>query len=516
VRKHRKKAGLLAAVAAVGTMLGALSPGFASATTVPTGYDTATSTGTIGPAAPGDAITVPQILERGQDWINDAVPYSEYAGWEDAATGGPYRTDCSGFVSMAWGLQKSQTTETLPSVSNVVIGNNGNTGNIQNQTNLQAGDALDYTSTHVVLFTAWTNLSSGYFAYDAEHTTDVPPNQTVAQATVYGSSLEGYPITDFEDLRYDNLTPTTAFTAWMGGPNSGNDLWSASGPANGSLAGLQNVSGTGPLNSAPALAVDPSNGYVYAYWEGGPDSGNALWEAYWDGSSWHGPYDRDMGPLNSQPTVAISGDGTAYVFWEGGPDSGNDLWEAYGSPSGPLNGPYNISGTGPLNSAPAAAIDGSGNIAVYWEGGPDSGNALWEEYGTASSANDPSPSSVSWSGPYDRQMGPLNSAPTVAMSPGGTAYVFWQGGPDSGNALFQAQGPASGSLSGPYNRHMGPLGSAPSAGIGANGYTYVYWEGGPNSGNALFEGYWNGSSWVGPYNRGMGPLDSQPAVAVAG
>jgi hypothetical protein len=102
------------------------------------------------------------------------------------------------------------------------------------------------------------------------------------------------------------------------------------------------------------------------------------------------------------------------------------------------------------------------------------------------------------------------------MSASGTAYVFWEGGPDSGYALFQAQGPASGSLGGPYNRHIGPLNSAPSAGIDANGATYVYWEGGPDSGNALWEAYWNGSAWVGPYNRGMGPLDSQPAVAIAG
>ncbi len=312
----------------------------------------------------------------------------------------------------------------------------------------------------------------------------------------------------------------TAYTVWMGGPNSGYDLWEASGPADGSLAGPSNQK-MGPLNSAPALAVGP-NGYIYAYWEGGPDSGNALWEAYWNGSSWQGPFNRGQGPLNSQPTVAIkptitpttvssgepegTGDGTAYVFWQGGPNSGNALYEASGNPTGNLNGPDKIPNMGPLNSAPTAGIDADGNIAVYWEGGPDSGNALWEAYWNGSS----------WVGPYNRGMGPLNSAPTVAMSAGGTAYVFWQGGPNSGNALFQAQGPASGSLSGPYNRHMGPLNSAPSAGVDGNGNTYIYWQGGPDSGNALWEAYWNGSSWAGPYNRGMGPLDSQPAVAISG
>jgi hypothetical protein len=498
MHRPRKKAALLAAAAVAGAMLTALAPGAAFATYVPTGYDTATSTGTIGPAAPGDPITVPQVLERAQDWINNGVQYSQTEGWEDNAVGGPYRDDCSGFVSMAWGLKNSLVTQTLPSVADLVD------SSIMEQTNLQPGDALDYTADHVVLFSSWTDISSGDgdFYYDAEHAPGQVANQM--KGSTWASTLEGYSISDFEDLRYDDLTPTTAFTAWMGGPNSGYDLWVASGAANGSLTGPANR-GMGPLNSAPALAVDPANGYVYAYWEGGPDSGNALWEAYWDGSSWHGPYNRGMGPLDSQPTVAINGNGTAYIYWEGGPDSGNALWEATGSPSGALNGPYNL-GMGPLGSAPAAAIDGSGNIGVYWKGGPDSGNDLWEAYWNGSS----------WGGPYDRGMGPLNSAPTVAMSPGGTAYVFWQGGPNSGDALFQAQGPASGSLSGPYNRGMGPLDSAPSAGIGANGATYIYWEGGPDSGNDLWEAYWNGSAWAGPYNRGMGPLDSQPAVAVAG
>jgi hypothetical protein len=95
-----------------------------------------------------------------------------------------------------------------------------------------------------------------------------------------------------------------------------------------------------------------------------------------------------------------------------------------------------------------------------------------------------------------------------------TAYPVWMGGPDSGNALWEAQGSATGSLSGPYNRGMGPLDSAPSVAVGQNGYIYVYWEGGPDSGYDLWEAYWDGSSWRGPFDRGMGPLNSQPTVAV--
>ncbi len=303
---------------------------------------------------------------------------------------------------------------------------------------------------------------------------------------------------------YSLTNELTAYPFWMGGPNSGNALFEASGPATGNLNGPDKIPGMGPLNSAPAAAVG-QNGYIYAYWEGGPDSGNALWEAYWNGSSWQGPFNRGMGPLNSQPTVTVSPSGTAYVFWEGGPDSGNALYEAYGPATGNLSGPHKISGMGPLNSPPTTGMDGYGNIYVYWEGGPDSGNALWEAYWNGSS----------WQGPYNRAMGPLGSQPSVAVAADGTASVFWEGGPDSGNALYEAGGPGDASLSGPDKvPGMGPLNSPPTAGVDVNGYPYVYWEGGPDSGNTLWEAYWNGSSWAGPYNRGMGPLGSQPAVAI--
>jgi hypothetical protein len=188
----------------------------------------------------------------------------------------------------------------------------------------------------------------------------------------------------------------------------------------------------------------------------------------------------------------------AYVFWQG-TGSAYDLWQGLGAAVSGLSGPNNL-GMGPLGSAPAVAVDSNGYTYVYWEGtGPS--YDLWEAYWNGSA----------WVGPFNRGMGPLGSAPTVAVTRGGTAYVFWKG---SGNDdLWEAQGPADGALSGPYNQGMGPLGSAPTAGVNSSGYTYVYWEGtGPQ--DELWEAYWNGSAWVGPYNRGMGPLGSQPSVAV--
>ncbi len=187
----------------------------------------------------------------------------------------------------------------------------------------------------------------------------------------------------------------------------------------------------------------------------------------------------------------------AYAFWQG-TGSSYSLWEAQGAAVSSLSGPTDR-GMGPLGSAPAVGVDSNGYTYVYWEGAGPSYD-LWEAYWNGSS----------WVGPYNRGMGPLGSAPTVAVTRSGTAYVFWEG---TNGDLYEAQGPADGALSGPTNRGMGPLGSAPTAGVDSNGYTYVYWEGtGPSY--DLWEAYWNGSSWVGPYNRGMGPLGSQPSVAI--
>jgi hypothetical protein len=194
---YRRMALLQIAGTLTGAVLAVVPSGVASAYSVGSGYDTATSTGTIGPAAPGDAITTSQMIARAHDWINNAVPYSQTEGWIDSGTGGPYRQDCSGFASMAWGLKNSLVTWTLPSVSTVTD------PDVSGDANLNPGDVLDYTADHDVLFDSWINKSAGTFYYDAEHTYGEVADQS--QGNIYSSTLEGYPISDFEALRYNNI-----------------------------------------------------------------------------------------------------------------------------------------------------------------------------------------------------------------------------------------------------------------------------------------------------------------------
>jgi hypothetical protein len=84
----------------------------------------------------------------------------------------------------------------------------------------------------------------------------------------------------------------TAYVFWKG---TDGDLWEAQGAATGALGGPYNQ-GMGTLGSGPTAGVG-SSGATYVYWKGtGP--GYNLYEAYWNGSGWVGPYNRGMGPLD--------------------------------------------------------------------------------------------------------------------------------------------------------------------------------------------------------------------------
>src|SRR5690348_11217979 len=61
-------------------------------------------------------ITRSEVIARAQYWVDHRVPYSQSAYYPDPQ-GRTYRTDCSGYVSMAWHLGSSLVTSTLPNVS---------------------------------------------------------------------------------------------------------------------------------------------------------------------------------------------------------------------------------------------------------------------------------------------------------------------------------------------------------------------------------------------------------------
>ncbi|MEV8095733.1 peptidoglycan-binding protein [Kitasatospora sp. NPDC085879] len=171
-------------VAAVGTALGGATGAIAAA-------PRAAATDSPAPTTPQGEITGPfggeaeqpramavlptttseEIVARAQGWVDQKVPYSMSRYWSDG-----YRQDCSGFISMAWGLGSSQTTWTLPNFADRI-----------GKDDLQPGDALIYNDSanpqggsHAVLFGGWTDSShTKYTAYE-----QTSPN-TIKRATPY-------------------------------------------------------------------------------------------------------------------------------------------------------------------------------------------------------------------------------------------------------------------------------------------------------------------------------------------
>ncbi|WP_367128836.1 hypothetical protein [Saccharothrix sp. HUAS TT1] len=82
---------------------------------------------------------------RSQTWLDARVPYSQQACHENEH--GSYRTDCSGYVSMAWGLDHSRNTSSLREVATEVP-----------RVELLPGDAL-LGAYHVALFVRWADAA---------------------------------------------------------------------------------------------------------------------------------------------------------------------------------------------------------------------------------------------------------------------------------------------------------------------------------------------------------------------
>ncbi len=156
------------------------------------------------------ATTRADILARAQRWVDQQVPYSMGSYWTDG-----YRQDCSGFVSMAWGLDSSQTTWTLPDFADRIAPDELQPGDIlvrNNPDNPQGGS-------HTVLFGGWTDSSHAhYLAYEQTR----PGTRRRTTPYAYWSHSA-----DYLPYRYRGLTDGGSSTAYPGngsfGPGARNE-----------------------------------------------------------------------------------------------------------------------------------------------------------------------------------------------------------------------------------------------------------------------------------------------------
>jgi hypothetical protein len=135
---------------------------------------TATTTGPAArpmsaPAAPaasafGAQITRSEVMSRARYWYDHRadIPYN-MSGTHQDPQGALYRTDCSGYISMAWHLQPpGLDTITLPSVAQPISKDELKSGDILDA---QYGSDVNNTG-HVALFDRWTSSAhTSYLGY---------------------------------------------------------------------------------------------------------------------------------------------------------------------------------------------------------------------------------------------------------------------------------------------------------------------------------------------------------------
>ncbi|MFI5807700.1 peptidoglycan-binding protein [Streptomyces sp. NPDC051561] len=138
------------------------------------------ATGSSGAPGPGGVAATPKlkpatradIVMRAKTWVAAKVPYSMDKYWKDG-----YRQDCSGYVSMAWGLSGNEWTGSLAEYGVKVP-----------RDQLQPGDILlfhnaddPHDGSHVTIFGGWTDYTHDhYLAYEQTRPT------TRKQATPIG------------------------------------------------------------------------------------------------------------------------------------------------------------------------------------------------------------------------------------------------------------------------------------------------------------------------------------------
>ena len=163
------------------------------------------------------AITRDQVLARAQVMQDAPVPYSQsryHAG---------YRTDCSGYVSMAWATGTSWTTRSFHLVSHTIP-----------TSQLKPGDALLRYDSHIRLFYGWVDAAhTQYVAYETV-------TNTYAGCRVHSIAEDlgyGYVPTRYDHIvdspKSSNVLNNGTFNTWAsswGSPSGQPVWWQATGP----------------------------------------------------------------------------------------------------------------------------------------------------------------------------------------------------------------------------------------------------------------------------------------------
>ncbi|BAJ32746.1 MULTISPECIES: hypothetical protein [Kitasatospora] len=141
-------------------------------------------------------ITRGEVIQRAQYWYGKTIAYNQGATYPDSS-GRAYRTDCSGYVSMAWHLGASPSTQGLPGYATEIP-----------RSQLKAGDILNSFYDHVILFEKWDDAAHTTFSYYSFGST---PVKHITGVSINAATFDSHPNGDYKAYRYNKIVddPTT-------------------------------------------------------------------------------------------------------------------------------------------------------------------------------------------------------------------------------------------------------------------------------------------------------------------
>ncbi|MFF0416254.1 VCBS repeat-containing protein [Kitasatospora sp. NPDC004745] len=151
---------------------------------------TAAHAATTASSAVDGRITRGEVIQRAQYWLGKSLTYNQGGSYPDSS-GRNYRTDCSGYVSMAWHLGASPNTQGIADSYTYEIP----------RSELKAGDVLNSYYNHVLLFEKWDDPGHTTFSYYSFGST---PVKHVTGASINGT-LDSHPNSEYKALRYKNI-----------------------------------------------------------------------------------------------------------------------------------------------------------------------------------------------------------------------------------------------------------------------------------------------------------------------
>jgi acylphosphatase len=337
-------------------------------------------------------ITTSNVVSRAQEWVNAGLHYCQSAyeavdgdnacwAWEGAShrcrresneAWNKYRSDCSGFVTFAWGLPPVGdggyvTGDFAPfdnSFSHAIAPDD-----------LQPGDALNLvTNEHIVLFVAW--IDKGHSArfmeepgcsasepYAHEFTSDVTFKDGNVVIAYEGS-------TPFTPIRFDGIqqastVPTVRLVVgsnadgrlelfYIDGDHKIRHIWETA-PSSRTWSAPSVLPG-----DAKTLALGKnSDGRLELFYAGTDDTLYHDWQLHPNGS-WAGQH--AMGGAATQLAVANHPDGRIELFYLGTDDA---VYHNYEQTTGGWSGQHALGGKGVHL---AAGVNADGRIEIFYVG----------------------------------------------------------------------------------------------------------------------------------------------------